>query len=125
MEEVQEKMDRLVVLNIEGQIPTKGFKAHYEPLFERKEQLEESILTLKSELKQMLEAKGSLVVVLDKSKDLYKNWNKLDRPEKRYIVQSVTNHIVFDGKSINFSLKQIAPLSSLELGQNGQHDGTI
>ncbi len=125
MEEVQEKMDRLVVLNIEGQIPTKGFKAHYEPLFERKEQLEESMLILKSELKQMLEAKGSLAVVLDKSKDLYKNWNKLDRPEKRYIVQSVTNRIVFDGKNINFSLKQIAPLSSLELGENGQPNGTI
>ena len=124
-EEVQEKMDRLIVLNIEGQIPTKGFKVHYEPLFERKEQLEDSIKTLNSELKQMLEAKGSLAVVLDKSKDLYKNWNKLDRPEKRYIVQSVTNRIVFDGKSINFSLKQIAPLSSLELGENGQHDGTI
>ncbi len=123
--ELQEKMDRLITLNIEGQIPTKGFKQHYEPIFKRKEQLTESINSLNGELKQMLEAKGSLTVVLDKSKDLYKNWNKLDRPEKRYIVQSVTNRIEFDGKNINFSLKQIAPLSSLELGQNGQHNGTM
>jgi len=125
IEESQIKMDRLITLNIEGQIPNEGFKGHYEPLFERKEQLEQSITTLNNELESMLQAKGSFSVVLDKSKNLYKNWKKLNRPEKRFIVQSVTNRIVFDGKHINFNLKQIAPLSSLELGQNGQHNGTI
>ena len=125
IEESQTKMDKLITLNIEGQIPNDGFKNHYEPLFERKGQLEQSITNLNNELENMLQAKGSFSVVLDKSKSLYKNWNKLNRPEKRFIVQSVTNRIDFDGKHIKFNLKQIAPLSSLELSQNGQPNGTI
>ncbi len=125
IEEVQVKMDRLITLNIEGQIPTEGFKHHYEPLFEQKLQLEANLSTLNKELEEIQRAKGSLSLVLDKSKDLYQNWNSLSRPEKRFIIQSVTERIVFDGKTINFKLKQIAPLSALELGQNGQHNGTI
>jgi site-specific DNA recombinase len=122
---LDDKMDGLIQLNINGEIPTKGFKKHYEPLHEQKEQLEQNLLVLKEELEQMKITKNSLSVVLDKSKELYKNWKNLDRPEKRHIVQSVTNRITFDGRNINFSLKQIAPLSALEMGQNGQRQGTI
>jgi len=122
---IQKKMDRLIELNVNEEIPLKGFKQHYEPLFEQKEQLEVNLITLKEELEQMKIAKNSFSVVIDKSKELYKNWKSLDRPEKRHIVQSVTNRITFDGRNINFSLKQIAPLSSLELGQSGQLQGTI
>lgn len=123
--ELQQKMDRLITLNIEGQIPSNGFKQHYKPLFERKEQLNQNLTILNNGLEQMIQAKGSFSMVIDKSKELYQNWNKLDRPEKRFIVQSVINRIDFDGKSINFNLKQIAPLSSLELGKNGQHNGIM
>ncbi|WP_430411343.1 recombinase family protein [Kordia sp.] len=121
---VDEKMDRLLTLNIEGEIPVKGFKKHYEQLLEQKDQIELNIQTLQRELQEMLEAKSSFSEVLHQSKDLYSKWHTLDRPEKRYIVQSVVNRIEFDGKNINFNLKQIAPLSSLELSQNAQHNGT-
>ena len=121
---LDDKMDGLIQLNINGEIPTKGFKKHYKPLHEQKEQLEQNLLVLKEELEQMKIAKNSLSVVLDKSKELYKNWKNLDRPEKRHIVQSVTNRITFDGRNINFSLKQIAPLSALEMGTDGQRQGT-
>ena len=125
IKESEQKMDRLITLNIEGEVPTKGFKKHYEPLFERKEQLLENSKILKKELAQMYQAKNSFKTVVDKSKDLYKKWNKLDRPEKRFIVQSVTNRVEFDGKNIKFNLKQIAPLSSLELTSNAQHNGIM
>jgi len=125
IKELEQKMDRLITLNIEGQIPTKGFKQHYEPLFEQKEQLLENIKILKKELSLMYEAKNSFKMVVDKSKDLYQKWDKLDRPEKRFIVQSVTNRVEFDGKNIKFNLKQIAPLSSLKLTSNAQHNGIM
>ncbi len=125
VEQIGEKMDSLITLNVEGQIPTKGFKGHYEPLYERKEQLIETTKQLQLELSQMYKAKNSFGTVLDKSKDLYVGWDNLERPDKRYIVQSVMNKVVFDGKNINFSLKQIAPLSFLELDTNGQHNGIM
>jgi len=124
LEEVEAKMDRLLTLNIEGELPVKGFKKHYEPLFEQKEQIISNLAYLKGELQEMKEAQSTLPNVLTQSKDLYAKWHTLDRPEKRYIVESVVNRIEFDGKNIKFNLKQIAPLSSLELGQNGQRRGT-
>ena len=125
IDELGVKMDRLIILNIDGQIPTKGFKQHYEPIFEQKEQLFENIKQMEMELSQMMESKNSFSLVVDKSKNLYQNWDNLDRPEKRFIVQSVTNKVEFDGKNIKFNLKQIAPLSALEMGTNGQHSPTI
>lgn len=121
---IQAKMDRLITLSTEGQIPVQGFNAHYQPLFDRQTQLRENVKHLKIELENMLEAKASQKMVFDKSKNLYDNWYKLDRPEKRFIVQSVVNRIEFDGRNINFNLKQIAPLSSLELNPNAQHSST-
>jgi len=124
-EKLQNKMDRLIELNISGELPSKGFKKHYEPLHDQREQLETNVLTLKEELEQMQLVKNSFSAVIDKSKELYKNWDSLERPDKRHIVQSVTNRITFDGKNINFNLKQIAPLSSLGLSQDGQHNGIM
>ena len=122
--EVEEKMERLITLNIEGQIPNKGFKNHYDPLFERKEQLSANLKQLKEELNIMYASQNNLPMLLNQSEDLYKKWHTLERHEKRFIVQSVVNRIEFDGKSINFNLKQIAPISSLQLSPNGQHCGT-
>ncbi len=73
----------------------------------------------------MEQAKTTFDIMANKSLDFYNNWDKLDRGEKRYVVESITNEIIFDGQTLNFRLKQITPLSSLELGQNGQQRGTI
>ncbi len=125
LKKLEKKLDQLVELNIKGEIPTKGFKKHYEPIYNRKENLEANIKGLKRELEKIKQAKSSFEVIANKSKDFYNNWDKLDRGEKRYVVESITNEIIFDNKTIKFKLKQIAPLSSLELGQNGQHNGTM
>ena len=124
LEKLEKKLDKLIDLNVEGQIPTKEFKKHYEPVFERKESLEANIKNLKLELEKLEQAKSTFNVMANKSLDFYNNWSKLERSEKRYVVESITNEIVFDGQTLNFRLKQIAPLSVLELGKNGQHSGT-
>ena len=117
--------DDLVELNIQGEIPTKGFKKHYEPIYVRKENLEISIKGLKKELENLEYAKTSFSVIASKATDFYNNWDNLDRGEKRYIIESITNEIIFDNRTIKFKLKQIAPLSSLELTPNGQQLGII
>tara|TARA_R110002072_G_scaffold260722_14_gene419348 strand:- start:34883 stop:36388 length:1506 start_codon:yes stop_codon:yes gene_type:complete len=124
LQKLDDKLEKLVDLNIQGQIPTKGFKKHYEPVFVRKESLETTIKDLKRELEQLQQAKTSFDVIANKSLDFYNNWNNLDRGEKRSVIESVTNEIIFDNKSLIFKLKQIAPLSSLELTPNGQQRGT-
>ena len=124
LEKLEKKLEQLIELNLSGEIPTKGFKKHYEPVYVRKENLETNIKNLKLELEKLEQAKTTFDIMANKSLDFYNNWDKLDRGEKRYVVESITREIIFDGQTLNFKLKQIAPLSSLELGQNGQQRGT-
>lgn len=125
LEKLETKLNQLIDLNVSGEIPTKGFKKHYEPVFERKENLEVKIKDLHTELDKLKEAKNSFASTAKRSLSFYENWNTLERDEKRFVVESVTNEIIFDGSSIKFKLKQIAPLSVLEKGKNGQQRGTI
>lgn len=125
LEKLEKKLEQLIELNLAGQIPTNGFKKHYEPVYVRKENLEANINNLKLELKKLEQAKSSFDVIANKSLEFYNNWDNLDRGEKRYVVESITNEIIFDGKTISFKLKQIAPLSSLELNSNGQQRGIM
>lgn len=125
LEKIEKKMDKLIELNIANELPTKGFKKHYDPLFEQKEQLQTTIQDLETELKTLQETQSSFKFIANKSLDFYKKWNTLERSEKRYIIETITNRIDFDNKTINFNLKQIAPLSSLELTANGSQRGTI
>jgi site-specific DNA recombinase len=120
---LEKKLEQLIELNLAGEIPTKGFKKHYEPVYVRKENLETNIKNLKLELEKLEEAKSTFDIMANKSLDFYNNWGKLDRGEKRYVVESITREIIFDGQTLKFKLKQIAPLSSLELGKNGQQRG--
>lgn len=122
---LETKLERLLDMNLNGEIPTKGFKNHYNPIFERKESLGQTIIDLKKELKGIKEASSNINLIIDKSLDFYANWDKLDRSEKRFVVESITNEIIFDNRTIVFKLKQIAPLSSLELTENGQHRGIM
>ena len=122
---LESKLDKLIDLNLKGEIPTNGFKKHYEPVFVRKENLEISIRNLEIEQKQLEQAKSSFQVIATKSIDFYNNWQNLDRGEKRYIVEAITNEIIFDNQTIIFKLKQIAPLSFLELNPKGQQRGIM
>jgi len=122
---LESKLDKLVDLNLKGEIPTRGFKKHYEPVFIRKENLENNIRDLEKQFEQLEQAKSSFQVIATKSIDFYNNWQNLDRGERRYIVESVTNEIIFDNRTLLFKLKQIAPLSFLELSPNGQQRGTM
>ncbi len=125
IDDVEQKMNRLIELNLAGQIPTKGFNQHYNPLFEQSEKLQITLEKLEKEYGEMMTIKNSLGSVIQQSKSLYENWNTFNRPEKRSIIESITNTIIFDGKTIKFKLKQIAPLSSLELGQSAQPNGIM
>jgi site-specific DNA recombinase len=119
------KLGKLIDLNLKGEIPTKGFKKHYEPVFVRKENLEKNIRDLEKEIEQLEQAKSSFQVIATKSIDFYNNWQNLDSGERRYIVESITNEVIFDNRTLLFKLKQIAPLSFLELSPNGQQPGTM
>lgn len=82
LNKLEQKLEKLIDLNVQGQIPTKGFKKHYEPIYVRKENLEVNIKDLKSQLELLEQAKTSFGVIAHKAIDFYNNWDNLDRGEK-------------------------------------------
>jgi site-specific DNA recombinase len=125
IDDIDIRLNQLIDLNIKGQIPTKGFNSHYNPLFEQSEKLQQTLKNLNIELEEMKKVNTSFDTVVHQSKGLYEKWYTLSKLEKRSIIESVTNTIIFNGDTLNFKLKQIAPLSSLELKGNGQHGATM
>lgn len=124
VEEVKKKIDKLVELNLSGEIPTKGFREYYDPLELQKEQLEK---TIELETHNLSQAKTTLASMNDSfkiSEDTLDIWDTLERPEKRLIVELVTKKVTYTGVDLIFLLKGIAPIPSpKEMGSNGQHSG--
>ncbi len=129
LNDIELKMERLLDLHIKGEIPTKGFNKHYNPLFEQSEQLQVTIPLLEKEYKDMSTVKNSVDEIIESSKDLYSGWDRLSQEEKREVIEAITNAIVFDGQNLTFKLKHITPPQTAnpfsELNTDGQQNHSI
>lgn len=104
---LQSKLDRLLQLNLDGELPSKGFRAHYEPLFKQKEQLETTINELTAELDYLKIHLQSSDQILFDAQDLHARWPSLSLDEKRLIVQEITDSIIIGSDTIEINLKQL------------------
>lgn len=120
LETIQGKMDKLIELNISGEIPTKGFHKHYDPLHEQSEKLNRHMAGLEKDLDQIKKSKGSMKSIIESSRGVYEKWYDLSRPEKRAIIETITNRINFDGKELEFIFKQINPQVNIKEVQMGE-----
>ncbi len=118
-------MNKLLDLHLANQIPTKGFDSHYNPLYEQSEKLNNTLIQLEKELQQLTFTSNNFGKLIEQSKGLYDSWDDLKRPEKRAIIKSMTNSIVFNGEEIVFKLKKLAPLPLSKLNPNGSHNDII
>lgn len=109
LDTIQTKMDRLINLNINGEIPTKGFRKHYDPLHEQSEKLNEHLVKLEKELELVKANKGSIRSMIESSRGIYEKWYDLSKIEKRSIIETITKTISFNGKELEFVFKQIHP----------------
>jgi len=115
------KMDRLIELNIAGEIPKEGFRKHYEPLHQQGEELQKHITLREKEFQKLIIERNSMGDIIQSSKEIYNSWDKLSHVEKRNIIETVTTSIEFDGELININLKQVSPKTA----PHGQHIPTI
>lgn len=105
MKEVKQNIDSLLLLHVDGQIPTEGFREHYDPLFTQKTQLQESILELQTELDYLKTHLPSADEILYQVKDIYSRWTDLTFDEKRAIVETITESIIVGEQDITINLK--------------------
>jgi site-specific DNA recombinase len=120
---VTRKIDELMELFYAGEIPKKGFSSFYDPLEEQREEIGKGIPELQAEIDFMKTQLLSSDQMISDARDLYQKWPKLERLQKRSIIENITSKIVIHDKSISINLIQITdPLhTSSELTTKGQH----
>ena len=109
--QVQERLDELFELHHNGEIPTVGFGNRYNPLQERLDQLNEEIPKLQAEVDYLKVNLLSADEVLYEAQDLYGRWPRLEREDRRQIVEHITNQIVIGQDVVEIHLAYV-PLSS-------------
>lgn len=118
---IQLKLDKLMETHLAGEIPTEGFKYHYNPLFEQLKQIENQIPLIEGEILALKQNEESSKYLFGEAENLYNKWDKMTRQEKRDIIESITTSIVIDEQDITINLKYLMPLSLLN-PTDGQHN---
>jgi len=121
---IQTKLDKLIELQLNGEIPQEGFKHHYNPLFEQLQQIKYQIPILEGEILALKQNEQSSKYLFSEAENLYKRWNTMERDEKRDIVESITESIILDKEEVTINLKYLMPPSSLN-HNNGQHNPIV
>ena len=103
-QKVREGMGRLLDLHASGEIPTKGFSRHYQPLEERLAQLQDEIPALEGKLDALgirLESQEQLIA---EAQDLGQRFPSLDFDAKRQVVENLVKRIEIGEETVDIQL---------------------
>ncbi len=124
-ETLNEKIDSLIELHVQGQIKTEAFHSYHNKPYEQLTQIEEFIVELEGEVSGFSHREKSTNIILEKAKNLYERWDTLDKEQKRSIIEIIVDKIIVGKDDIEINLYNILPDGymppSLELGTNGHH----
>ena len=104
LEKTQREIERLYKLYQDGRISGEEFGRFFRPVEERRKQIEESLPKLRAELDQCEVGALSAEEILAEVLNLAEFWDKMDREEKRTLVESVTDKIVVGQGEIEINL---------------------
>ncbi len=85
----------------------------YKPLEERLKQLKDQFPRLEGEIDYLKSRYLSKDEILHEAKDLYSRWPKLDREEKRQIIENITEKITIGQKDITIDLCYLPSASEI------------
>jgi len=98
------EMDRTFELYQQDQISVQGFGERYRPMEERLNQLKEETPKLEAEIVFLKSEYDSSDEILSEAQDLYSRWPKLNREEKRAIIESITEKITIGKEDVTINL---------------------
>lgn len=125
IEQLNLKITKLFELHEQGQIETSRFNEFYREPNEQLKQLEQTIPTLKNEIKILKDHSKSSEFILQEAQSLYDNWDNLEDNEKRKVIETITKDIIIGEQEVNINLYALTPpkkkLPSSKLTANGLH----
>ena len=126
--QLNEKIEQLLELHIQGQIKTESFHTYHAKPYEQLIQVEESIVELEGEILGFSTKKSSTNTIIQEAQNLYEKWDNLNHDQKRSVIETIVEKIIVDKDEIEINLYKLLPdgylPSSLENGTDGQHTTT-
>ncbi len=116
-QKVQTERDSVYRAYVDGKITVDQFGELYNPLDERKKQLEDEVIRLQADIAFQKVNNLSADQILEEASTLYGRWNKLDKEVKRRVIESVTDNIVVGTDTITVNLKYLPSVEELTKGQ--------
>ena len=120
--QLEAEIDTLFSLHQKGQIPMEGFGKRYQPLFDHQKQIEAQFPALQGEIDFLKIQHLSSDEIIREARDFYTRWPDLDQPEKRQVIETITEKITIGSDEVTIDLCYL-PISS-ELMASGQHNNT-
>jgi len=121
-QKLQKNVDDLFRLHSDGEIPSQGFRARYQPLQDRLDQIDQQVPEIQAEIDFLKINLLSSDEILNEAQDLYSRWPHLNQEEKRQIVENITEDIHIGKDSVTINLCYL-PVST-ELMTKGHRNQT-
>lgn len=112
--DVDRQIDALFSLHHDGEIPTEGFGARYDPLYARQKEMETQVAQAEAELDLLKVENLSSDHILMEGQTLADRWPKLAREDKRRIVEDLVNEITIGDDEVSIDLLYFPALSPQE-----------
>lgn len=101
---VKAQADQTYRLYLDGNISSEGFGKRNTPLEERLKEIGQQIAVLNGEIDFLRIQYLSSDQILTDARDLYSRWPQLNEPEKRALVEAITEKIVINKDEVEISL---------------------
>jgi len=109
--ELTEKLNKLLELHQEGQIPTDAFKEHYTPPYEQLQQIKQRIPELQAEIDYLKINAINVDQAIVDAQQVTSNWEHLEFTSKRSIVESMVKNIVVGEGELTINLINLPTIS--------------
>lgn len=115
--------DRLFELYSDGALGKEDFRRRFQPLSERRSQLEEELPRMQAELDVLRINLFSRTEALGEAQALSEQWGDLGFDDKRQIIEAITDRIVIGKEDVEITLLHVIPESAEERYRSGHRPG--
>ena len=104
LQKVKNEMQKTHQLYLADALSVDGFAGIYKPLEEQQRKLADELHKLEAEIDVLKVSQSSADEVIAEALDLQKSWPKLSIPDKRNLIESITEKIVVGVDSVDITL---------------------
>ena len=121
IDKLNTKIEKIFELHEKGQIETERFHEFYDKPNEQINQFKRKIPQLQGEIFALNDQFKSSGYIIEEARSLYENWDKLNKEQKRNIIEIITDKIIVAEQEVTINLNYILPKksTSLERTANG------